>query len=962
MASSDVYVSFGADTGGLEAALALTKAQVQATQAELNKLGREMQKTGADADSALASAMVFVANDLTKAKAAAANLSAELKTLGTAGASSANDVANGFEQSVKRVGEAAGHGGHGTIFGIQSGVFLELRALLDEALSGRMRNFEGSFARLIGMTGQSIVGFVTLNPMIAALGTAAAVSAGYLAYLAVQMVKVGEAKDTIQRGSAFSGNFNIVDPKTLDETRQKLETLKGLFHGIGEDDVANITVEFARMGDASNVVIKAMADDMKYMWKGFGEKEDEASKNLVKLFSEPLAPIDQIAKGMNGLSDAERKLIADAQRAGDPLRAQAAIQDVIAQRAENYHSARIQQIDAEIAKDRERQATTLAGDQQTRHALQDEIDILEKEKAQTQAIDANLAGWAGKIAAAVGPAQNLEAAFRSLMRETLPQVGELENVRLKIAQIKSQMAQSTQGPFGAVDDNRTQELSTALNEQIAKEQQLAGVVAGGTELEKVRLKNLQDEVARRGDNATAARNELAAINAEIEAAKKEGGSPTLSKLTEQANAQKKVYEADYASFKDADDLKVKAAGKNSAEVIAIREQELAKARELFRSDSAQVVAAERELASAKEQAANRGAAAGAKAAKDELGATIAGLNDEVAEAEKTTRAKVALYAKEQQAKQITEAQKVALTLAALKQGETAELAALNRELARGDLPLKERQPVLDKEKDLQLDYALAVDKINEDAAAKATQSWDSAMKTINGAFTSQINGLLTGTETWSKALKNVLTSLTEDVIKFFVNWGLEAVENEAKQILLGNAIVAAHAAGDATMAAADQSAGAAGALGWIGTAIKSIEASAAQTFAGVTGFMAPIVGPAAPAAGAAAEATVLAAAGGIGMMDIGAWNIPSDQLAMVHKGEMVATPSQAAGLRSLVENGGSQSRGGDVHTHLNMQIATNDAGSFAKSLHENSDALLHSISEAMRRGGRSGMRKLARQF
>ena len=51
--ANDIYVSFGADTGPLEAASAVAKAEVRSLTSEINRLGAEMQKTGADMDSSL---------------------------------------------------------------------------------------------------------------------------------------------------------------------------------------------------------------------------------------------------------------------------------------------------------------------------------------------------------------------------------------------------------------------------------------------------------------------------------------------------------------------------------------------------------------------------------------------------------------------------------------------------------------------------------------------------------------------------------------------------------------------------------------------------------------------------------------------------------------------------------------------------------------------------------------------
>jgi len=86
MAAADVYVSFGADTGGLEAALALAKAEVTAMTRELNTLAREMQKTGASADSELGQKVLALGESVALAKGRVSGFKDELKGVGEAGA------------------------------------------------------------------------------------------------------------------------------------------------------------------------------------------------------------------------------------------------------------------------------------------------------------------------------------------------------------------------------------------------------------------------------------------------------------------------------------------------------------------------------------------------------------------------------------------------------------------------------------------------------------------------------------------------------------------------------------------------------------------------------------------------------------------------------------------------------------------------------------------------------------
>jgi hypothetical protein len=68
MAAADVFLSFGASTGELEAGLASAQAAVRATAAEMRTLAAEMVKTGASADSDLGSRLAALARSSSEAK------------------------------------------------------------------------------------------------------------------------------------------------------------------------------------------------------------------------------------------------------------------------------------------------------------------------------------------------------------------------------------------------------------------------------------------------------------------------------------------------------------------------------------------------------------------------------------------------------------------------------------------------------------------------------------------------------------------------------------------------------------------------------------------------------------------------------------------------------------------------------------------------------------------------------
>ena len=91
--AGDIYVSFGADTGDLEAAFALAKAQTNGLAAEMRALAVEMASTGAAADFGLAGRLTAVGAQFAAAKAQTAGLKDELRGVGASGGSRAGRAA-----------------------------------------------------------------------------------------------------------------------------------------------------------------------------------------------------------------------------------------------------------------------------------------------------------------------------------------------------------------------------------------------------------------------------------------------------------------------------------------------------------------------------------------------------------------------------------------------------------------------------------------------------------------------------------------------------------------------------------------------------------------------------------------------------------------------------------------------------------------------------------------------------
>ena len=152
-------------------------------------------------------------------------------------------------------------------------------------------------------------------------------------------------------------------------------------------------------------------------------------------------------------------------------------------------------------------------------------------------------------------------------------------------------------------------------------------------------------------------------------------------------------------------------------------------------------------------------------------------------------------------------------------------------------------------------------------------------------------------------------------------------------------------------------------------AASTIASDAGKAAAGAYASVAqiPVIGwIMAPAAAAAAFGAVEA----FGAFDVGAWSIDKDQLAMVHKSEMIMTPGQSQGLRSVIDtaqnaySGGGQgagagggASGGGAHVHLN--VSAMDASSVKNWLSGNSRQIMKALNSAVQNGDHLGLRRLA---
>jgi hypothetical protein len=288
--------------------------------------------------------------------------------------------------------------------------------------------------------------------------------------------------------------------------------------------------------------------------------------------------------------------------------------------------------------------------------------------------------------------------------------------------------------------------------------------------------------------------------------------------------------------------------------------------------------------------------------------------------------------------QITQNQKFSLLEEETKKEYAVELALLGQEAELGNLSLQQKQNILDKMAVLTAKYNIDMLKLDEQAIAQQQQMWTTSLNTIEGAFNSQLRGLLAGTTTWSKAFKSILADI---IIKFIEMCEEMVVKWAAAQL----AQTTAATSGAAARAAAQQSAAGSGILANAANALQAIMTDAAQAFAGVFAFLAPVMGPAAAGPAAAAQATVSAAA----IFDVGTDYVMRGGLALIHQGETIV-PARGSGPYT----GGTAAP--QVHAPVSINVSALDSQSVARFFNDNSKHMLRAINDAVRRGAHLGLR------
>ena len=195
----------------------------------------------------------------------------------------------------------------------------------------------------------------------------------------------------------------------------------------------------------------------------------------------------------------------------------------------------------------------------------------------------------------------------------------------------------------------------------------------------------------------------------------------------------------------------------------------------------------------------------------------------------------------------------------------------------------------------------AMVKISHQMTKEILKDWFSMVDAMEGAFTSTVQKMARGQATFRDLFSNMWNAILDEFIKIQARILFMHIKGEiAKTVATGE--------GETTRAAIQTAGAEQGLLASMGMKAKEILmagwSAAANAYAAISAI--PVVGPfLAPAAAIAAAAAVHRMVSNLSSAAGGWDNVPRDQLAMVHKNEMILPSALAERVRGMTDSGGS---------------------------------------------------------
>ena len=915
MADNDVSVTFGADVSNLNAGAQQASAAVKAMADTTRASASQAQAAFGQFQTAATASFGANAQVASAANQASAALASNAGAANTAAAAHA------------KVASSAHGAGAGIGFYIR-----EAHALSDELLSGRFTQAQGTFSNLF-------VTFAQANPTLAAFGAAAAVVAGTIGYLAYQAGATQRAIGDIQL-TATVQQFQLTDQAAKDLLASVKETAD-----VSSGDAAKIAQSFMRIGgEAGPALAQISSVYLPMLAREMGGDATQAAEKLSSMFADLTGAGRQYLAATNGVSAGTIETYDRFVQAGQAGQAYQLIVDAMIHRLEGAREATVEK---NAATNAETALAMAAGDAE--YSLADKERFLALETSGTTAKlneqIASLRTLRSELAGATSAQQQYAAALATANRFDAVRA-QIDQTRNSIKLMSDQLAVATKSGDSAGVEALSRGIDRASDSLKKLQQQSADGLLGRDAVQQVHERLTELDNTWKGSTVDRVQAEKAALT-QILSDTSLTAAQRHDVEVEIAAKDKELRDAGFRDFQAHENLKVAVANQNKSAVLAVRQDELKQAVATYGQDSDQAIAAMQQVQAARNAIANEAQ----KAAKSTASFDSQTSNNEKLAALADLDTKVGAIKEAASEREIDFETERRQLLEIAAQRRAVELQYVNDKSSSASQRLR-----------IDAEYAKATEKVTADVNKQIYDDYRRTYEQVGTAVSGQIDGMIRGQTTFGQAAENVALSIVEQWIaariKMVADWAAGQAMQVAATQAAETAKTAAVAGGVAARTAAESTGSAASLVTTAATVTKSIAASAAETFAGIFGFLSPVMGPAAAGPAASGEATVAAVAGSVPSFAVGAWSLPSDMLAQVHQGEMIVPAAPAAAMRAAMSSTAQSPSVTMQHTtHINVSAV--DGASVASFFQNNSKPLLRAINDAVRKGTHLGLSKLA---
>lgn len=890
----EVSVRFGAQTDGFAAGIQRATAEMRRTQLAF----RESKEDALVLDNALAKYLARLDPTYKAQKLLADGLVLLDRNLAAGNISAATHA-----QAVAKIEAAYGAASRGVVESsgrisfATAGVSRELIVLGHEAVSGNWTRMPGSMMVLAERVGGLHHIFAALASPVGLVTMAIGGTVAVIAMLTAQAVHANLEMTKLQTTMEGTGRAGIVSEANMRAYVTQLARLPG----INREAAESIVEQFSRSRQIGGVLFDQLiriVGDFAYVT---GHKAPDAAKELAKAFSDPVRGAKELDAQLGILSASQLRQIETLARQGDTMRAQQVLFEALKDRIQGLSDKQLSFAKIiDVVRENWAKFMLIIADPSMLQQAGTAIDVLiqkmrglykgESEvrmKVTGKPIEASGKSDADTVKDALAATQNvisLNERRKALQDEIL----RLQNAQ-KVAT----------GEEAAILQGRTLEAQKQLADLKGKGD-MSRVQAYRVELEQMKAAEngfldfskqreidfWQSKLAQVRKGGT----DYAAIEQELYTARK-------AKAKEDLDTQVAEIKANAARFKEGSQERVQAA-QEAARIIG----------QAYGMESSHFKAAQREV-----EAAQRARIQQQRQMDEQL------IDSQVQHAKISNDIERDRLAFEVSMGTMTAQERIA-ALRQLEQREyQMERQALSDKLALQGVEAPERQKLNSQIEQLESTHMRRMVKLNQDSALESQKRWTDFWKPVGTAFESGISAMLMRTQTLRQGMLNITQAILGSFIgmvgKMVAEWAAGTAAMAAIKGALGVGTAAsegavspqaiAETANTAAVVANTTAQGTAtGALAGNAYATSSNTAATATNTGALAALTDAVIANTGAQGGASGGSLLGSVMKFVPGFAVGAWDLPSDTLAKVHKGEMIIPAQAAEGARKMFSTGG----------------------------------------------------------